>query len=518
MIKREKKIIILIVVLALLTVPNGLAGAASALPDQQAQSSIARALKYLHDAQNTDGGFPAKPGGVSSSALTSWVIMALTAAGENPNSGAWKNDNLTPLDYLRNCAESPQSTCDYARTLLALKAAQQGTVYHGEDLAEIISSAQQPGGQFSVLAQEEQGFINAHIWSIIALHAVQHEIPHKEKAREWLLSQQNADGGFGWYEGLSSDADDTAVALQALVILGEDPLSSQAIKEAEDYIKSCQEQDGGFHSGDLAGEKSNASTDAWVIQGLLGCGEEPQGESWSVNGKNAVSHLLSLQSETGSFNWMAGISSSPVNCTANAIMALNGKTFAATRDISARPANTGTGGSFTDLSAQHWAYTAITELVQAQVITGYSDGTFQPDRAVTRAEYTQMLVSGLGLKESVSPEPIAFVDVPDDYWAYKPIQLAATRAYVSGMPGAVFEPERAIAGAELATMLVKTWPDSAPAAPVNGSLWYTAYVERAEKMALLYPGFKTESVVTRAQCAYSIAALRKVRLTSGVER
>jgi len=514
----NRKKIILILVMVLLTVPIGLAGAAGALPDQQAQSSIAKALQYLHDVQNTDGGFPSKAGSVSSSALTSWAIMAIAASGENPNGATWNNNSLSPLDFLRNCSESPQSTCDYARTLLALAAAKQGTVYHGEDLEEKIVSTQQSSGQFTVLPQEEQGFINAHMWSIIALHAAQHEIPNKEKAREWLLARQNADGGFGWCEGLSSDADDTAVALQALVLLGEEPLSSPAIKKAEDYVKSCQEQDGGFHSGDLAGEKSNASTDAWVIQGLIGCEEEPQGERWSVNGKNAVSHLLSLQSETGSFNWMAGIGSSPVNCTASAIIALNAKTFAVSQGLPAQPAGNGTGGSFTDLSSKHWAYPAITELVQAQVISGYCDGTFQPDRTVTRAEYTQMLVKGLGLKESAIPAQSAFLDVPDDYWAYKPIHMAAARAYVFGMPGSIFEPERSISGAELAAMMVNTLPDDETVVSGSGSLWYTASVERAEKMALLCPGFRADSVATRAQCAYSIAALRKVRLTTGPER
>jgi len=193
----NSKKIILVLIMVLLALPNGLAGA-TGLPDQQARSSVDRALQYLHDAQNPDGGFPVKPGGVSSSALTSWVIMALSAAGEDPRSDAWKNNNLSPLDFLSNCPESPVSTCDYARTLIALTAAKQGTVYHEEDLADKIVSGQQSSGQFSVLAQEEQGFINAHMWSVIALHAARHEIPNKEKAREWLLDRQNDDGGFGY--------------------------------------------------------------------------------------------------------------------------------------------------------------------------------------------------------------------------------------------------------------------------------------------------------------------------------
>lgn len=53
--------------------------------------------------------------------------------------------------------------------------------------------------------------------------------------------------------------------------------------------------------------------------------------------------------------------------------------------------------SFTDIS-KHWAKTAIEQAVQKGYVNGYEDGTFKPNREISRAEFTKMLVSALGLK------------------------------------------------------------------------------------------------------------------------
>lgn len=53
--------------------------------------------------------------------------------------------------------------------------------------------------------------------------------------------------------------------------------------------------------------------------------------------------------------------------------------------------------SFTDISG-HWAKAQIEQAVSKGYVTGYPDGTFKPDAAVTRAQFITMLVRALGLK------------------------------------------------------------------------------------------------------------------------
>lgn len=322
--RNKMRIIGLLALILALIVPG------SALADTlqaQNRAAINQALVYLHSVQNSDGGFPAQKGMASNSMATSWVMMALAAAGEDMQAPSWTPAGSSALDYLRDCTQPLTSTCDYARTLLTLKAIKEDSTYQGDDLRAKISSLQQSSGQYVQLAQGEKGFINAHIWSILALASAGQQPANQNKAREWLAKRQNKDGGWGWCEGISSDADDTAVALQALVLLGENPAKSTAVKKGLSYLKTCQKSDGGYSSGALAGNKSNASTDSWVIQGLLACGENPQAAKWTIKGKNAATHLLSLQNQDGSFNWMPGVTASPVITTAYAVMALNGNSL-----------------------------------------------------------------------------------------------------------------------------------------------------------------------------------------------
>jgi hypothetical protein len=54
------------------------------------------------------------------------------------------------------------------------------------------------------------------------------------------------------------------------------------------------------------------------------------------------------------------------------------------------------GNPFTDI-ASHWAKASIEQAVQKGYVNGYEDGSFQPNRQVSRAEFTKLLVSALGL-------------------------------------------------------------------------------------------------------------------------
>jgi prenyltransferase beta subunit len=72
-------------------------------PGQSARSEPQqKALEYLHEAQEQDGGFPERPGeGESNVASTAWAVQGLWAAGENPESWV-KGAGREPLDYMQS--------------------------------------------------------------------------------------------------------------------------------------------------------------------------------------------------------------------------------------------------------------------------------------------------------------------------------------------------------------------------------------------------------------------------------
>ncbi len=484
---------------------------ANNLPDPQTDISIHKAVGCLHTIQNKDGGFPVKAGGPSSEAATCWVIMALQAAGEDVTSKTWAAAGFNPINYLQNSNICLESTSDYARLLLALTAAKQSPVFHDINLADKIITFQQKGGQFAQPLAGEAGYINSHLWSILALTSAGYDIPNKEMALKWLLQQQNEDGGFGWAQGIASDSDDTGIAIQALVILGEEPESSPAIKNAMSYLKRCQEDDGGFSSGnDWMSNGSNASSTAWVLQGLIAAGANPSGVQWIKGGNNPISYLLNLQNQNGWYNWKAEVMASPVTTTAQTIMALTQKPFPVNVDYCPDKTMPAEKSRFSDLSSGYWAYKSIIGLVDAGVLNGYPDGTFKPENRVTRAEFTRYLVSGLGLSEMKPDGLHTFPDVPPSHWALNYISITAAKGYVTGMPDGSFNPNGEISGAELATMMVKALPADQQTKIGEGSFWYSGYVECAQQYGLLYPDFQPTHSASRAQCAYSVVQLRKL--------
>lgn len=311
---KPRSIVFIAIILCLLfLVNNSFATIPANTPYLEA---VEKSLTYLSGIQNEDGGFPSDQGRPSSMVTTAWVIMALRAAGEDIDSVEWLKGGKSPVDFLNSGTGNMEATTDFARLLLALSAADCGPVFQGINIKEKIISFQQPNGQFA--QTNEEGMINAHIWSIIALASAGNDIPNKNKAAEWLMENQNQDGGFGWVVGELSDPDDTGVAITALVLLGGNPQSSPAIQKALSYLKTQQDEGGGFR---WTGQKSNAATDSWVIQGLLAAGADPASQ-WQVKGGNPFTHLLSLQNDDGSFNWTRELKSSPVLMTAYAIMAL----------------------------------------------------------------------------------------------------------------------------------------------------------------------------------------------------
>ncbi len=69
--------------------------------------------------------------------------------------------------------------------------------------------------------------------------------------------------------------------------------------------------------------------------------------------------------------------------------------------------------SFSDLSAEHWAYNNIQTLVNEGTINGYEDGTFKPSKSVTRAEFVKML-GKWNQKYSGT-----YSDLSENHWAYE---------------------------------------------------------------------------------------------------
>lgn len=98
--------------------------------------------------------------------------------------------------------------------------------------------------------------------------------------------------------------------------------------------------------------------------------------------------------------------------------------------------------NFSDVQSNYWAAQFIQELSQRGVIAGFTDGSFRPEEAVTRAQFAAMV--NKAFPKAAQRQAIRFVDVPSNFWASSAIQQAYTTGFLSGYPGNRFEPNQAI--------------------------------------------------------------------------
>lgn len=173
-----------------------------------------------------------------------------------------------------------------------------------------------------------------------------------------------------------------------------------------------------------------------------------------------------------------------------------------------------------------WAKGAIEELVSADVIQGYPDGTFKPEKQVSRAEFAKILTGAMDWKQEGEAD---YTDLAS-HWAEEYIATVGAHKVITGYPDGTFQPNRSISRAEILTMITRaiklgekaetadTWLPSF--IDLNTQHWAFKNVEAANHLGILpsYIGteLKPDELVTRAETAYLVNSLRKLQIMEGV--
>lgn len=127
---------------------------------------------------------------------------------------------------------------------------------------------------------------------------------------------------------------------------------------------------------------------------------------------------------------------------------------ALTVSMSVLPAAPGTKASAASVSdiTGNWAEKQITQWMDSGLISGYPDGTFQPNRPVTRAELVALINKSFGFTEE---KEIGFKDVDQSKWHYTELKKAAAAGYISGYADGTFGPDKKVSRQEFAVMVGK---------------------------------------------------------------
>jgi len=121
----------------------------------------------------------------------------------------------------------------------------------------------------------------------------------------------------------------------------------------------------------------------------------------------------------------------------------------------------------------HWAKDDVNDMGSRMIIEGVGDGLFDPNRQVTRAEFTAMLVKAMGLKLESGETP--YSDVSKDSWYHDYVSVAYDYGFIVGNDSKTFEPMETITREEAMVMTAKAMEhtslaDTYTTARVNGVL------------------------------------------------
>ncbi|MGK5508922.1 S-layer homology domain-containing protein [Brevibacillus formosus] len=130
-------------------------------------------------------------------------------------------------------------------------------------------------------------------------------------------------------------------------------------------------------------------------------------------------------------------------------------------------------GRFFDVADNYWAVNSIHQVSAAGMMSGYPDGTFRPSANITRAEIAAVIYKYKALQGAGGGT--AFFDVRGDHWSSPIIAAVVAKGYMAGYPDGTFQPEKALTRAEAVTILNRVlnrvpqhqagpqrWPDVVP--------------------------------------------------------
>ncbi|QHW34794.1 glycoside hydrolase [Paenibacillus rhizovicinus] len=184
----------------------------------------------------------------------------------------------------------------------------------------------------------------------------------------------------------------------------------------------------------------------------------------------------------------------------------------ATTTKTATAAVTKAGLPYDDIRS-NYATEAIVNMTKLNFITGTGERRFEPDKAITRAEFVTLIDRLLGM-EPVSGAIPAFADVLPAAWFYNWVETAIQLNLVQGTSPALFEPQRPVSREEAAVILARAWKQPLiPSSSVQDGLysdqkqidtWALPSVERLSRIRLMtgdQDGFRPLDSITRQEAA-----------------
>ncbi|WP_222429870.1 cadherin-like beta sandwich domain-containing protein [Paenibacillus cremeus] len=104
-------------------------------------------------------------------------------------------------------------------------------------------------------------------------------------------------------------------------------------------------------------------------------------------------------------------------------------------------------------TANHWSKDTVNLFVKLGIVTGYEDGSFHPDASITRAEFATLISKVFNVYTEPASSKSVFSDVDGRFWANEAIKALASRGIINGYEDGTFQPDKTITRAEIIAII-----------------------------------------------------------------
>lgn len=192
------------------------------------------------------------------------------------------------------------------------------------------------------------------------------------------------------------------------------------------------------------GESPNVASDA-VIKNAKG---EDVTANYKITYVNGVLKAIEVLNKEIHFNYVIGYTDGTIRPNNDISRAEVATIFFRLLTDEARTQYDKTTSSFSDIKDGAWCCRAVSTLTNMGIIKGYTDGTFQPNKSITRAELATIIARFAKLDVNTK----TFSDI-NGHWAQKNIELAAGNGWINGYEDGTFRPNNNITRAETFAMI-----------------------------------------------------------------
>jgi len=432
---RPKKVlaVTLMLVLILQTTVNVFAAEKTSFGLQEVSDAIDEIINYIYkNNKNLE--------------LTEWQIIGMKAVGVEVPEKSYEYLE----EYVRENEGDFRKITDYAKLAMAAAVLNRDPRnVAGYDILEKM---------YNSTNMTLQG-TNGPMFALIALDACRAQVPNdalwtKEKLLDYILAQQNPDGGFSLEYGETSDIDLTAMAIQALSRYRERPEVEAVIERAMAFLSQNQSSDGGFTAW---GDSSSESISQAIIA-LTALGIDPLKDPRFVKDGNLISKLISFREAGGGYAHIEGQGTDEM-ATEQALVALAAyKRFLEGKSwiyniVEQKDTGPNDRALFADInSASQWAREYIGKAKKYGLMEGKGQNRFEPKQNITRAEFAALLGRLLKL-DGKSDAVQVFTDVRPDSWYFGYVMNCYEKGIIAGKTQDKFLPNDYITREEMAVML-----------------------------------------------------------------